>query len=433
MKQSRYNYIFKNENGQDMAYNGITCSLAEIDKPFFDVLDKIKNNESLTDEERQICDLMQQCNYIIDDNIDEVFQLEQERHKDKNNKNILILSIAPTMQCNFKCEYCYENRKNGIMSDEIQDNIIKFIEKRKEGLEELNVSWFGGEPLMAKEVVWSLSKRMINFCEKNNIKYSANMVSNGALIDEITARNLEEYKIKTIQITLDGNEGIHNKKRKCLVGNGYRKIFNSIGLLLKTDIKVNIRINIDKTNINEIDDMLSDLKVLNDYKKLNIYFAQVSPYTDACKSIESSCVQDQDFSDIQIELNEKIEKMGFDYDWSKLYPKCRRCYCGAEVSNSFLVDQVGDLYKCWHDIGTVENSICNIVDANKDDNLILINKNFTKWIEHTPFIDNKCRECAFMPSCLGGCPYERVIKGTKGRCDRYKYNFEKIVKHMRDK
>ncbi|TOB11935.1 radical SAM protein, partial [Vibrio parahaemolyticus] len=64
----------------------------------------------------------------------------------------LQLIIFPTEKCNFRCTYCYEKFEVGRMSNELIQGIKKFLEVRIPELDRLVISWFGGEPLLAKEV-----------------------------------------------------------------------------------------------------------------------------------------------------------------------------------------------------------------------------------------------------------------------------------------
>lgn len=71
--------------------------------------------------------------YIIDKDEDELQQLKLNNLIGKfGGKGAFGLTIAPTLQCNFACPYCYEERQNGMMSKEVQDAIIKRVEKEAE-------------------------------------------------------------------------------------------------------------------------------------------------------------------------------------------------------------------------------------------------------------------------------------------------------------
>ncbi|MFM6074868.1 MAG: radical SAM protein, partial [Dolichospermum sp.] len=68
------------------------------------------------------------------------------------------LIILPTEQCNFRCIYCYEDFSIGRMKPEVISGIKALLDKRSSKLNFLNLSWFGGEPLVAKDIVLDISE-----------------------------------------------------------------------------------------------------------------------------------------------------------------------------------------------------------------------------------------------------------------------------------
>ena len=71
--------------------------------------------------------------------------------------------IAVTLLCNMDCPYCFENKKNITITKEIEDNLISFIDKNTPNEGSLNISWFGGEPLLQKDLIYRLSKKNKTF------------------------------------------------------------------------------------------------------------------------------------------------------------------------------------------------------------------------------------------------------------------------------
>ena len=70
----------------------------------------------------------------------------------------LELTLLPTEKCNFRCTYCYEDFLIGKMKPWIRSGVKSLIEKRVDmGLRNLNLSWFGGEPLLAKDVLFEIA------------------------------------------------------------------------------------------------------------------------------------------------------------------------------------------------------------------------------------------------------------------------------------
>ena len=76
------------------------------------------------------------------------------------------LTIAPTMGCNFDCPYCFEQHRAGKMSPKVQEDVVALVGHmlKASGAETLDVTWFGGEPLLAVDIVEALSEKCILQC-----------------------------------------------------------------------------------------------------------------------------------------------------------------------------------------------------------------------------------------------------------------------------
>ena len=138
---SRYNFLVDSEENGKLLYNSYTNGLLKLDKTIFDDLKKLKHNSDksqFSDEEIQF---LKRNHVLVDDErlIEQMHHQSLERIFDKKH---MVLTIAPTQNCNFNCEYCYEKwRTPGSMSDETEDAIIKYLEKRidEDGLDTLNL------------------------------------------------------------------------------------------------------------------------------------------------------------------------------------------------------------------------------------------------------------------------------------------------------
>lgn len=136
-------------------------------------------------------------------------------------KKRLELTVMPTERCNFRCVYCYEDFKIGRMKPWVRDGIKQLISKRVErhGLDYLELSWFGGEPLLAKEVVFDIAEHASNLQQTGAIcAMGGEMTTNGYLLDRTTLTTLVELGQKRYQITLDGDEPEHNQTRRSASG-----------------------------------------------------------------------------------------------------------------------------------------------------------------------------------------------------------------------
>ena len=105
------------------------------------------------------------------DEIDEYNVFLIMRNRIVYSKNTLLLEIAPTLNCNCQCGYCFVSKKSQSMNIETQNNILDFIARRiVQGVRIVKVTWFGGEPLLAYQTISDLSKKIISLCAQHNVQ-----------------------------------------------------------------------------------------------------------------------------------------------------------------------------------------------------------------------------------------------------------------------
>lgn len=127
-----------------------------------------------------------------------------------------------------------------------------------------------------------------------------------------------------------------------------------INLLLNSGLSAIVRINIDKENIARVDELLDTLGERIDKRdELKIDFGQVLPFTEICKSIESDCYNNEQFADVMLPLYEKVLAHGFTMNKMAAYPAPRLNFCCADYVNAFVVDNRGELYRCWNHVGNL--------------------------------------------------------------------------------
>jgi uncharacterized protein len=126
----------------------------------------------------------------------------------------LELIILPTGKCNFRCVYCYETFNKGKMSKHICEGIKRFLAQKCRELKYLKLSWFGGEPLLAKDVIIDISAFAFNEARKyRSLEYYSDMTTNGYFLTSGVLTELISCGIRQFQITLDGEVEEHNKVR----------------------------------------------------------------------------------------------------------------------------------------------------------------------------------------------------------------------------
>lgn len=420
LKPSIYNVITK-ENEATIVFNAKNCALVKVNNIFLELLDE--PNSYKTDEYSKLAEQMYNAGFLVDDEIDELKVLEYEHNLAKHDKKKLTLTILPTLDCNFRCFYCFENKKPIKIEDTEIKAIENFAKEHIKGIEEMSVCWFGGEPLLNPTAIWKLSEIFIKLAKEENFKYKAAMITNGSLINPNIAKKMKDYKIEILQITLDGDEKTHNSRRGFINHAGsFWEIINNIQIVTDEGIKVNCRINLDKTNKDGVERLLPLLGTKN-FKHFEISFGHILPLGTNDAWSKDVCYTSEEFSKVVEELGKLSDKCNLrkplDYPF---YPRPTNNFCGACQINSYVIHPNGDVYKCYdcpeYKIGDVFNGISKtMVDKN----------NYAHWITYSPFDDDECRNCKVLPLCMGGCPYLKEKLKNKF-CLKWKNDIEDIIK-----
>ena len=165
----------------------------------------------------------------------------------------MVLTIAPTQSCNFACTYCFEKwRQSGALSNRTEDAIINYIKhlKQEDGLESVNLTWYGGEPLLQYKRVISLARRI----DELGLKINENLlITNGYFFTPEVVEKLVEAKISEIQITLDGFRETHDIRRPLINGKGtfdtiIKNLDDYYNSRFRGAFAIAIRVNIDNRN-----------------------------------------------------------------------------------------------------------------------------------------------------------------------------------------
>lgn len=192
LKKSKFNYYVIDSNGDMLLYNFLfgLSSLLRVSKSDTNVFSEFVLNEEIipnttVDQYNNAFSKLIEKGFLVDSDIDENV-LYYSTQFNEIFDNVLRLTILPTGKCNFKCSYCFENPQSfcrDIMTDEAQTTLLKYVQKSIANHKALHVSWFGGEPLLASGVISYLSNRFKQICNSKRISYSADITSNGFLLD----------------------------------------------------------------------------------------------------------------------------------------------------------------------------------------------------------------------------------------------------------
>ncbi len=255
----------------------------------------------------------------------------------------LNLILFPTEKCNFRCSYCYEDFETGRMRPTIIAALKSLLDRRMNELESLELSWFGGEPLLAKDIVYDLSEYILHRV-RPGLRYRANMTTNGYLLDRDTAIRLITCGVTFFQISLDGFGTHHDSTRRRADGCGtFEKIWRNLLTLreLTSAFTVMLRVHVSPSNIETVDDLIH---------AINREFAGDPRFTVYFKAVEKlGGVNDGKFEVFDEATKSKIttaleQRLSSPRQIHKLNLDQYVCY--ASVPNSLIIRADGSIGKC---------------------------------------------------------------------------------------
>lgn len=345
---------------------------------------------------------------LVGPEVDELESVRTLLELHKFSSRTLHLTIAPTLDCNLACRYCYQSADStAYMDRDTEDAILTFVSGRHEEFRygNLSVSWFGGEPLMCVPTIESLSQKLQAFCTANRLSYAAGAVTNGTLLGDAALRALIASNVRTLQVTIDGPKPIHDRRRPYKHGLGggstfediLRNITNAYGR-----IRIGIRVNVDKTNPRSAQDVLAEFKergLLGDASKLSLGLGHARDASPGCMDPDE-CLTRAEFLASSLRFDRQLSSLGVPRKARLPEPKM---YCGATSLHSFVIEPGGYYHKCWTALGNQAEYIGNVRDP------LVMNRKMVEWLQYDALRDSQqCRECGVLPVCVGGCPYTRL-------------------------
>ena len=159
------------------------------------------------------------------------------------NPRMLTLVILPTEDCNFRCSYCYEDHVPGRMSPETVTGIKRLIDRRMDDIEFLRISWFGGEPLTTKDIVFDVSEFAHQRCQEKGVELAGDMTTNGYSLTVPVMARLAAVGHKEFFVSLAGIDADHDRLRPLASGKGtYKRIWANLIALQDSTIDFNMSI-----------------------------------------------------------------------------------------------------------------------------------------------------------------------------------------------
>lgn len=302
------------------------------------------------------------------------WQAYSQKHPQRRDSPLTLATIFTTTECNARCPYCYEaGTRRHSMSAETAENVADYL-IRKAG-KSITLKWFGGEPLLNPEVIDLICGRL----EAAGIDFSSYMVSNGYRLDRVSDRQiLDLWKLKRVQITIDGTEEVYEKIKELPAG-AYNRVLEQVERLAGLGIKVMVRSHVTSENEADIKALVKELQerfvILGDAQE-RIHFYVTPLYQEKQDHAYDACIS--------------IDRMlyGSGIDHGRNPPKVKAAHCMADNCRSIVITPDGSLTPCEH---------CH--DREIVGNVLTGGSIPDKWFERTPEIP-MCGACFYYPQCI---------------------------------
>jgi len=405
MKTSYYNYLIDNGN-DSILYN---CYTDELLLMLPDVLSIYKDNvahpERIKDIHPSFFQYLRGKGFLVDDEKNEQESIIANWEKTNNESRTFSITINPTLDCNMKCWYCYEKHTSNKMAEDISLSVLRLLERINENSRYDNIilSFFGGEPLFYfEDVVKPLIDKVSLVCYKNKKTFKLHFTTNGSLLNDTIFKYLNNYDV-SFQITLDGNEKLHNLVKSTKNGeNNYQIVVHNIKKALSDGHMVSVRLNYVAKNLPCFLDIVSDFQAVSveDRNKLSFNFQRVWQDHIGSRAEVQATVKD---------LEKIFRDAGFKVI-SSVLNSTGRCY--ADDDNNVVINYDGQIFKCTARDFVTENSEGYITDKGE----LCWNERHYKRVSIV-YGNNNCKKCKIYPLCHGGCSQQKLeVKKLENIC-----------------
>ena len=413
-KLNGYNIVLDPASGSvhtvdDVAYDIIamykTCTPEEITKT---ILERYSDTEGVNEAEIAECleDIrtLEAAGKLFSED-----KYEKLAYNYKNNSNVVkALCLHVAHSCNLNCSYCFASQgkyqgERALMSFEVGKRAFDFLIENSGTRRNLEVDFFGGEPLMNWDVVKQLVAYARSVEKEHNKNFRFTLTTNGMLVDDEVIDFLNR-EMSNVVLSLDGRPEVHDHFRRDYKGEGsYEKIVPKFLKLVEKRGGINYYVRGTYTHNNT--DFVNDILHMAD-----LGFSELSMEPVVCPPSDPYALTDTDMpvllEQYEILAKEMIKrkKEGRPFTFYHymldlkngpcIYKRIAGCGSGTEY---MAVTPWGDLYPCHQFVGDPKYLLGNIWDGVKN---TAVQDEFRSC---NAYAREECRDCWAKLYCSGGC------------------------------
>ncbi len=364
----------------------------------------------------------------------DTFQKDASKLKEKTAGVVKALCLHIAHTCNLNCSYCFASQGNyhgerAVMSFEVGKRALDFLVENSGTRRNLEVDFFGGEPLMNFDVVVKLVEYARSIEKDKNKNFRFTLTTNGLLIDDKVIE-FANREMSNVVLSLDGRKEVHDRFRVDYAGAGsWDRIVPKFKKLV--DARGGKGYYMRGTFTHHNPDFLEDIKQM-----LDLGFTELSMEPVVCEAGSPSELTDEDLP-IVLDQYEKLAELMLERDKEGkpfvfyhymidlkggpcIYKRISGCGSGTEY---MAVTPWGDLYPCHQFVGDEKFKLGDIYTGvtNTD-----VQKTFC---DCNVYARPDCADCWAKLYCSGGCA-ANAYHSTGSVTGVYKYGCELFRKRM---
>lgn len=342
-----------------------------------------------------------------EDLFEEYFSEHMSNHNEKPVVKALCLHIAH--DCNLRCKYCFASTgdfgtKRMLMSAETGKKAIDFLIESSAGRRNLEVDFFGGEPLLNFDAVKEIVLYALERQKAAGKNFRFTITTNAVLLKDEHRKFINEY-MGNVVLSIDGRPEVNDRMRLRADGRGtYNDILPKIKEMADSRDQNNyyVRGTFTRENL----DFSKDVIHLADmgFKQISVEPVVAAKDTGMDIRSEDLPVLFKEYEELVLEyVNRHKEQSGFNFFHFMLdldagpcvIKKMKGCGSGHEY---LAVTPEGDLYPCHQFVGMDEFKMGNVNDGSE------LNMNVREmFVRENIYTKQECKQCWAKFFCSGGC------------------------------
>ena len=399
MQLSKYNIISKIKDSDDwFVVNALSGQADVLDQETYNSLISGADNPEFAEN-----------GYLVDPAQEKkLFREKYLKFLDDREKDEVQIFFVTNYSCNFDCSYCYQagyENQPQVLTREVIHAFFEYVGKEFGGRRKY-ITLFGGEPFLSAPKHRDNIEYIIQKAASLNLEVAA--VTNGYNLQEYI-EILKTGKIREIQVTLDGTRDMHNQRRFLKGGDAtFDRIVAGVDELLANNIPVNMRMVVDRQNIQNLPD-LTQFAIDKGWTASPIFKTQLGRNYEL-----HECQANQQKLYSRLNLYEDL------YALLKTHPHISEFHKPAFSVSKFFFEQgempeplfdactgtktewafdfTGNVYACTATVGKQGESLGTFYPEVKK-----YTEAVEEWQERDILSIPKCRDCNLSLICGGGC------------------------------